>query len=231
MPISNKHKILFVHVPKCAGTTVEQMLDMSGIHNLFSTSYSPDRIQKQFSFENFSQEEKEVCLLKNMQHYSYIELKKLLPQKIFDSYYKFSIVRNPYDRIVSEFLYAKNCGRKLKKNYFYNFSTFKEFVSTQLTIPIKQRIEKYDAHLETQKSFLINEQGDLSGLDKIYKMETELDDCLKFLNFKIGVDLKIHARKNYYDRSIADFYDGEIQELVYNFYKEDFNLFGYGANL
>ena len=28
MPISHKHKIIFVHIPKTAGTTIEDMLDL-----------------------------------------------------------------------------------------------------------------------------------------------------------------------------------------------------------
>ena len=233
MPISHKHKVLFIHIPKCAGTTVEQILDMSSISNFFSTSFPEEIILKYLSFDNFSEDEKRICLSKNMQHYTYQELVKLLPQTVFNDYYKFSIVRNPYSRIVSEFLYRIERTKRNRKGYFYNFSTFKEFIFSELGAGItkEQRIEKYDAHLETQKSFLINAQGDISGLDKIYKMEINLNECLDLLKLKTDLNLNVHARKGVYDRTIAEFYDADTKEIVYNFYKEDFELFNYSSNL
>ena len=45
---------------------------------------------------------------------------------------------------------------------------------------------------------------------------------MNLLKNKVGLNLNVHARKSIYDKPIIDFYDGETQELVYNFYKEDF---------
>jgi len=244
MPINKKFNIIFFHVPKTAGTSIEKILDMSYKKN-FYTAFGPSDRKNSLQIEDFCErekinltnltlEEKKLCLYKNMQHFTVKELKKILDPSFFNSAYKFSVVRNPYHRIVSEYFHmCKICSYFSEFNGFLlqNFD-FKEFVKNELSLPVEQRILKYDGHLEPQSYFLLDENSSLSYLNKIYKMETDIQECLQFCGQVANINTNnIHARNGDYDKNYSQYYDDFTKNLVYNFYKEDFDLFGYSINI
>jgi len=79
MPISHKHKLIFIHIPKTAGTS----------------------IQETFSMEDSG-------------HYTCKELKKKYPKE-WDIYTKFAVIRNPWDRLVSNYYYILS-----DKNFWFD---------------------------------------------------------------------------------------------------------------
>jgi hypothetical protein len=225
MPISYNHKVIFIHIPKCAGTSVESIL--------FNASNAFDSVTKELHFytetltptklaslplEKFPDEEYRICASKNKQHYTYRELTKILSQGILDTYEKISIVRNPYDRLVSEYHFCEG-SVKIHKD-------FNDFVKTALNLEKYKRNWLYDGHLETQTSYLINENSNFNSIDKIFKFEN-LNECFEYLNLLTGIDQKPHARRSNNRGSYEEYYTSELKEIVYNFYKEDFINFNY----
>jgi len=69
--IFHKHKCIFVHVPKTGGTTIEKMFEQNG--------------------DKYDYSEKHLLLPSCKSRYS----------EYWNDYFKFSIVRNPWDRIYS----------------------------------------------------------------------------------------------------------------------------------
>ena len=100
MIISKKHKFIFIHVPKCAGTTIS-----AAIHKFYFDS-KPTR--------NISEEEwiigKNNKSLHNSsegwvaQHTTFRVLKEKFDEDLSE-YYKFAFVRNPFERAVSYWKY------------------------------------------------------------------------------------------------------------------------------
>ena len=82
MVVIHKKKCIFVHIPKCAGTSMEQFLKDYGNNNI----------------EYFG-----VFNNRSLHHLTAYELLMSLRKKKFEKYYRFSIVRNPYDRLLSEY--------------------------------------------------------------------------------------------------------------------------------
>lgn len=76
--------ILYVHIPKAGGTTVENWLSRFGALRLFNSS-NPE------------------AMLCTPQHLTYSDIERLFPAGYFD--YAFAIVRNPYSRIESAYRY------------------------------------------------------------------------------------------------------------------------------
>ena len=71
MPVSDKYKLIFIHIPKNAGTAITNTLDMYDIG-----------------------------------HHGWQYYKSKYPQK-WEQYKKISVTRNPWDRLVSCYEYAK----------------------------------------------------------------------------------------------------------------------------
>lgn len=94
MPIFPKHKTIFLHVPKTAGSTIEKALGLETAQML-DTRKSPHAPQ----------------------HRTFRELKVRIPPDIFSSYFKFAITRHPVERLVSHFYWNPDIKPKTKKRF------------------------------------------------------------------------------------------------------------------
>jgi len=109
-----------------------------------------------------------------------------------------------------------------------HFSNFIECLNKDAS----HRISAYDGHLETQSSFLKNESGSIESSVQIFKFE-DLTSCWAMLEEKTGVKYSIDlwSRKSNVEIPYQEFYTTETKNIIYNFYKEDFDNFGYSAEL
>lgn len=219
MPICNKHKLCFVHIPKNAGSTIEKALDIRKEESLYKETWH----------RNFL-----VC----PQHLTISELSTLVNIREYKS---FAIVRNPFDRIVSEFVYFyKNNHRvngRCKEDFPFELKTdrslfkdinFKSFVNLCFSIEVKERKWLFDGHIETQTSFI---QG--NAPIKIFKYEN-IQECFDWLKGITNTDLNFGREKKSERQKYQQYYlkdskelDLELIETVANFYKEDLENFQY----
>jgi chondroitin 4-sulfotransferase 11 len=91
--ISHKHKYIFIHIPKTAGTSIKKYLSSFRSKEDYQSPEDP--------LENFGHNK-----------LSYYEFK----YKNIEDFYKFCFIRNPYDRMVSLYKYTK---KWLKFNYSF----------------------------------------------------------------------------------------------------------------
>jgi hypothetical protein len=140
------------------------------------------------------------------------------------------VVRNPYSRFVSEYNYRKDLFEKTKRPE-HDPKTFSMFVDS-INLDQTERITKFDGHLETQSSFLKNENGNIEPSIQIFKFE-DLAPCWTMLEEKTGVKYAnyLWSRRSNVEIPYQEFYTPETKNIIYNFYKEDFDNFGYSAEL
>lgn len=208
MPINRYYKTLFVHIPKCAGTSIEKILDMSTLNEYFSHKRIHSN-RMQIPVEKFTEEEYTNCVNKTPQHMTYSEMCKVIDN--IDSLFKFSIVRNPYSRLVSQYEYSKS--------FIKDADTFANLINC-LDYEKTKRIELFDGHLETQTSYLKNFDG------KIYRFEN-IQECMNDLKQYSPVTIIPHANKREYTKQYMEYYTPELLEKVQKFYIEDFTNFNY----
>jgi hypothetical protein len=137
----------------------------------------------------------------------------------------YTIVRNPYDRLVSAFFYLQDGGMKnvwdiksMKKQQKYK-NNFKEFV---------KNLHKFinDTHYKPQYTFLSDENNNIK-VTHILKQESLNDDYIK-LQQMYGyspVSIKKINISNHEDYN--QYYDEETKQLVKEFYQKDFKLLNY----
>lgn len=153
-----------------------------------------------------------------LQHLLARQIRAEVGADIFSSYYKFSFVRNPWDRAVSQF--ASMAGRQDLRDFIgmEKEASFKTYLSLITKRPHVQ--------WEPQVSFLHDSTGELL-VDYVGRFETFAASVFHVLE-AIGVEAKTipHTQKSQRGE-YATYYDDESRELIAGIYKQDIEAFGY----
>ena len=139
----------------------------------------------------------------------------------FDDYFKFTIVRNPYDRLVSAFFYMKEYSKfqsdiNFRKKWKLEHDTFESFVIEKLPIIVGNKNTR-PRHFKPQVDF------GTAGLDYIGSFVTMQDD-MNFICDEIGIDRQDlpHVNSSNHKR-YDEYYNEELLNIVKTLYLEDFN--------
>lgn len=153
-------------------------------------------------------------------------------KSLFDKSYKFTFVRNPWDRLVSAFFYMKSFhpksnDRKFFDKYVGQTTSFESFVYKLRDPKFRKLCLKWE-HFTPQVDFLRNSKGQIV-LDYIGRVEN-IDEDFEFLKGKINPRAKIKSRNIGDRRQYSTYYNNETEKIVQEIYSEDINEFGYKFN-
>lgn len=224
--ICREYNCLFVHIPKTAGQSVEQFfmdrlgLDWDRDRGALLLGDNPDR----------------NCGTQKLAHLSAAEYVECghLARADFDRMYRFSFVRNPWTRILSEYRY---------RNYFHHRS-FRDFVLNRLPEPgwddqYRHVMPQYDMLHDREGHLLVEFVGRFetlqSDFDRVCARLGIAESRLPHRNRsdKKSRDLKRKFRNWLYRnaensyRELADYYDPQTRDAVARLYRKDIDSFGY----
>lgn len=141
-----------------------------------------------------------------------------MPMETFDRYFKFAFVRNPWDRLVSEYnflLERPGHGRHKRVSKLADFQQF-----------IEMQIPRKDAY---QINMLCDRQGNLL-MDFVGKLEN-LENDWQTVCTRIGIPCQPLQRKNATQhRHYQDYYDTKSRQLVARHWAREIELFEYSFN-
>jgi hypothetical protein len=197
MVVCHMRKIIFIHIPKTAGSSIEHLLRDEGRYELDFIGVRNGR---------------------STHHYMGIELKMIL-KDLYPKYYKFSFVRNPYDRLISEYFWCriKDVGHKFNKT----FDQFLDYVED--VIKNKKFFKPIENdHFIPQYSFLFfNNKLLVNNIFKYEDIETVAPLIKKRLKIKTTLQHLNKSVKN--EITLTQ----EQKDRIYNLYKIDFETFNY----
>ena len=141
----------------------------------------------------------------------------------WENYFKFIIVRNPWDRLLSAW------QDKVKKqwNEEYRFPQFRikyleQFYDKDFSFFVKNCEINRDPHLRP-----ISELVDISGIDFIGKLEN-LQEDLGIICDKIGIPRQELPHRNKTNhKHYTEYYNDETRKIVAQKYAKDIEMFGY----
>lgn len=210
--ISHQHKIIFIHIPKCAGSSIKDyyfnspQLDWKTPNYDLLYGWCPKRKI-------------------HLQHATSKQLleTELISEQVFKTYFKFTFVRNPYDRSYSDYLWVQK-DRKIKgsfKDYIFAKGPFEQILRNS-------NYKEYRGdHLRPQTDFFYTE-GDYQ-INFLGRFETLKND-LKLLNQELGFQKPFnqHSKKNKKRLShYSLFYTGSKKRWVNDKYKKDLSALNY----
>ncbi|WP_026957803.1 sulfotransferase family 2 domain-containing protein [Aliagarivorans taiwanensis] len=143
----------------------------------------------------------------------------------FQDFYKFSIVRNPWDRMVSIYSYLKQGGNGHADAHFRQTLEqidFEAFVMDYMT-PARMHCHSM---FRPQHSFIFNEQDQLM-VDDIYYQESLAEQYPQLCN-KLGFGGVLTVRNQSERVAVEGYYqDPAVLERVAELYQKDVELLGY----
>ena len=202
MPYYAKKNLLFIHIPKTGGTVIESNIKKNTQQKLYTAS--PSNTLLDFPYNRIS-----------LQHQFYTTIYKFRDKLHvnFDNIKIFSVVRNPYDRIISDLFWHKLINKNFTAEQVYNVIKNSYLDRNDL-----------DNHNEPQYKFITDENSELIKNIKIFKTETlneSNDELNKFIGFNINNEQK-DVNKDY-----SNYLNQDSISLINTFYEKDFELFNY----
>lgn len=210
--ISHRHKCIFIHIAKCAGTSIE---------NAFGVN-----VENHNAAENdflFGWDEKNKLWLQHATPQTLIDL-NYISLEDWNSYYKFIVYRNSWDRAYSDYFWMKQVRNVYDtfSNYIYKKGKYERILNEKET--------SYYAgdHLYLQKDyFFLNEQRinfdaeiNFSELNVGFKkVISDLNLCESFFRFKLN-ETRTVRRKHY-----SSFYNKRKKQMVEAKYQNDIDFF------
>lgn len=209
--LSIKNNFLFIHIPKTGGNSIQHVLKR----------YSEDEIvaerEHQDGNDRFAVRNKKYGLTK---HSPLFEYKKAIGYK-FDKMFKFSTIRNPWERAVSLYFSPHN-----KRSEFHRDEFIRVIESMR---PIGYYIKDISTikRIKIKMGMSVNYSNILSDIDFLIRFEHLNSDFNHVCN-KIGVEEKKLPKKNESSRGhYSKYYDRETKEIIERKFAEEIKVGGY----
>ena len=205
MIVSHKHKFIFFAVPKTATHAIREAL---------REHTGPDDWEQQVLF---GKQFLPIPELARIQH-GHIAVRQIQPHldpDMWQSYFKFGFVRNPYDRYVSTCFF-------LNRNNPEFAASAGTFMKRALTVPrFRQRV------LVKPQFLQLSDSGGEIALDAVGRYES-LQQSYDEICERIGIPSTDLERKNPSQHAaFTEYYDDEMRDIVADYYRDDLRVFRY----
>ncbi len=153
-------------------------------------------------------------------HMPAAQIKQRLGDEIWNSYFKFCAIRNPFDKVIATFYYVRDLG----------------WIQTDKTLPERDQFQRWLPNatiLSDREIYTIDGKFCLDGIVRYEHLDQDLSEVCQ----RIGVPwkpqalprLKTSSRPR--EATIAHMYSAETAELVRRRYEFEFAQFGYSDDI
>jgi hypothetical protein len=203
---------------KTAGTSTEILFEKYCFPK-GEWEYSPFRneyVNSETGFVGYRGSDKGAAIFYN--HMSALEVKDNLPKNVWDTYFKFTVIRNPFDKMVSAFFHFEKQGNKEKyiDDGEDDVSRFRRWVEN-------------GGSVIDSSAYLIDGKVALDYFVRFENLKNDIEIVCK----KIGVDYDLNdlpqLKTEHRDRAISliEMYDDKTESLVRDLYKFELDFFDY----
>lgn len=197
--LSIEKKFLFVHIPKTAGNSIQNILK----------HYSEDKIvcfnSLQDGVERFEVRNKNFPSIHK--HSSLLDYYQVLSPDVFHSIYKFAVIRNPWERMISYFFSPHRQTQNWNRDEFIN---------------LLEKVPTMFYYLNTYG--LPSSKPEVNFVMRFENLENDfrkVSQILELENFQLPIRNKSN-REDYWK-----YYDSELVDMVANKYAAEIDYAGY----
>ncbi len=219
MNCDNKNKLAFIHIPRTAGKSVRQAFNL-GWHD-----------------KKFNRMGTYAC--------AHRRASLVWPENVIDEFDTFSVIRDPWSRLVSLFHYyagrpdMKGPYDQLKK-YNGNFSDFvfdlKNLQISKSRVGAPKRTDVLPDNFNACRYFICDDNNKvlIKNLINFKYLNDDLKRFAEKVNIKVSFplekhrkDLKPYPKLGLKHKNYKEYYNDKLVQEVYDFYKDDVEIFGF----
>ena len=198
---------IFVHIPKCAGASIEKVL-------IPIVSHSND-------LKDLSEKERNKFWLPGRKRLQHRKLRRYELHFNLDEYFKFAFVRNPWDRAISQIEYLRT---KMRAPIFAQ-KTFKERI--QVFGSINGNFWGHDLGA-CQLDYLLDTSGKMAVdfIGRFESLETDFKQICTAIGINHPPDLP-HVNNSKRNLHYSEYYDEESSDWIRKRFAKDIDFFDF----
>jgi len=207
MLISHSKQFIFIHIYKVAGTSISKALNRY-------CDFNPRYINPLKRIQLLLGIRPKIFINDFSPHCTAFDIKSSVPNNIFESYFKFGFVRNPWDWQVSLYWYALKDTNHHQHDLTKKLGTFDNY--------LEWRVNE-DLHL--QSDFLYSGENLLVDfVGRFENLQIDFDNVTQRLGLTQSTlgHYNPTARKDY-----KEYYNSQTRELVAQAFSKDIEIFNY----
>ena len=204
MILSHSQKFIFVHLYKTGGTSIRRRLEK------YDSAYKPHHWAKS------KLTSKPVFNSPTVhKHATANTIRETVGPEIFDRYFSFCFVRNPWAWQVSLYHYVLKKQSHHQHELFKSFQNFDEYLAWRC-----------DGNVQLQKDYLVDRENNLI-VKFIGRMENLNQDFQTICEeLKLGLPALPHLNQSV-SKGYRTFYDSKTQVMLADAFKLDIDFLGY----
>lgn len=162
-------------------------------------------------------------------HKTATEYKKIFGPNIYQNYFSFAYIRNPYSRLISAYTFLKKGGltkwdQAWAIENLSDYDCFADFVSDWLS---SENVRKHKHFIPQHYWICENEIPQVSYIGRFERIQEDFNSICA----GIGIETTLsHENNTQRERNIIKFYDKKSKDKVARIYKKDFDIFGYDVD-
>jgi hypothetical protein len=233
MLVSHRKQFIYTKTIKTAGTSIEIYFEP---YCLPEGQWDCSHIREQFVGDTgiIGYRGGDITGKKWYNHMPAEKIKQQLGQTIWDRYLKFCVIRNPFDKIVSAYVWFEH---QMKENPTFNFEVLKQlnFICPMDNVVGSNIIERFrdwiakGGFVDDRDKYMIDNKICVDFFIRYENLTADLRSVCNRLNISYEhtriPKLKSGIRSAKY--KLADYYDRKTIELVEERYQDDIHRFGY----
>lgn len=238
MIVSHKHKFIFIKTFKTGGTSAEILLSRyTGPEDILSELGEDEGVRTRLTGKSaqgpgWSLDRLKRTTLRGLlkgkigqeirEHAKAHQVRKMVGETVWNEYFKFTIVRNPYDRMISRYYYSKSREGSVIRPY---------------QVESLNQMIRYNANF-VNENWPVYTVGDRIAVDFVARYET-MDVDLKEVARRTGLPQNLHEEykgivtKSEFRKDRADklsVLDQDSVEIIYRLCIKEFEHFGYSRD-
>jgi hypothetical protein len=202
--LSTKQNFLFIHVPKTAGNSIQNILQHYSDDEIYCIAAHQDGVER-FDVRSST--------YKTKKHSTFAEYSHEYGADKIAQLFTFCCIRNPWDRAVSHY-FSPHRGE-----IEWNRNDFIEFVNGNVR-PLRYYLENNSGNLRTLSELV----GALNFVIRFESLESDFAQVCSMVSIPYsGLPHRNQSNK----KKFKKYYDDELIEFIKNKFEEEIELFGY----